>query len=246
MPKRLTKNTTQTIGGAIALIVLMCAGMFLYGRWDLKRFKESLKELHEVSPMTISQTEKVANTHFKEAAPAEITAPKPLTQPHSADPGPKEPEMEALSIEILDALMDELFSSEMEHSETEAAGVQRGSLEEEEIPRANELQEEVDSASGFASLISALESANDIGEGSSTDVTIVVQMLKRSERGPVAVDDLITMMEAWLRIQPNAPPVPPEVNETRDFLTNMLSRLRADKEESLQSGKKKTYTLHVY
>ena len=70
-------------------------------------------------------------------------------------------------------------------------------------------------------------------------------MLKRAAKGPVAVDDLITMMEAWLRIQPNTPHVQPEINETRDFLTNMLSRLRAEKEKSLQSGKEIKHPIRI-
>ncbi len=49
MNKRLTKNISQTIGGVLALVSLMCAGMFLYARWDLKRFKLSLKEPPEIS-----------------------------------------------------------------------------------------------------------------------------------------------------------------------------------------------------
>ena len=246
MNKRLTKNIFQTIGGVLLLITLMCAGLFLYARWDLKRFKELLKESPEVSPIAISQTKIMANTHPKAAGPAEITTPKPLTQYHIADPEPKELEMETLSIETLDTLMDELFPSEMKYSETEATGVQRGSLEKEEIPWTDEFQEEMDNGSGFASLISALESSNDIGEGSSEDITIVVEMLKRAAKSPVTVDDLITMTEAWLRIQPDTLHVQSEVNETRDLLTGLLLNLQDYKEKSLQSGEEAEATFYVY
>ncbi|MYE91664.1 hypothetical protein F4X33_22010 [Candidatus Poribacteria bacterium] len=109
----------------------------------------------------------------------------------------------------------------------------------------SEEQVERDNDSGFTSLISALESRNDIVEGNSQDVAIVVEMLKRASTGPLAVDDLITMMEAWLRIQPNTPPVQMEINETRDSLTNMLSRFKTDREEFFHSGKEIKYTLHI-
>ncbi len=242
---RLTKNIPRTIGGVTILTILMCVGMFLYARWDLKRFEQSLEELPEVSPVTVSEREEMTNTHAEEPLPAETTAPKPLTQHHIADLEPEELEIETPSLEPLDVLMDELSLSEMKYSETEAASVQRESLEKEEIPWTDEFQAEIDNGSGFASLISALGSRDDIGDGSSEDVTVVVEMLKRAAKGPVAVDDLITMMEAWLRIQPNTPHVQPEINETRDFLTNMLSRLRADEEEFLQSGKETKYTLRI-
>ena len=184
----------------------------------------------------------MTDTPAEEQPPVETT-PEPLTHYYIADSDPEELEMETPSLEPFNAVMDELSLSEMEYPE--AAGLQRESLEKEEIPWTEEFQAEIGNGSGFTSLISALESRNDIVDGNSQDVVTVVEMLKRASKGPLAIDDLITMMEAWLRIQPNTPQVQMERNETRDFLTNMLSRLRTDREEFLQSGKETKYSLRI-
>ncbi len=244
MNTKLTKNLLQTISGVLALIILMCAGMFLYARWDLKRFKESIGEPSEVSPMTVSQTEKETNTHTEEATLAEIAVPKPLAQYHIADPQPEELEMETPSFETLDSLIDELSLSEVEILEEM---ITEENLEKDKVTQTDELQGEIASGGGFKRLISALESGNvDIGTGDPEDVATVVNILKRSTRGPIVVDDLITMMEAWLRIQPDTPHTQSMANENRDSTMKALLRLRALKEESLQSGKETKRILQIY
>ena len=231
MNKRLTKNIPQTIGGVLVLIILTCAGMFLYARRDLIHFKKQSK----VSSAAAPRTEKVANTHTEEPPPAEITAPKSLTQ-HNMELESDRLETETPLLETLDSLIDELALSEVEPSEAETVDVQGESLEEG-----------IDSRSSLASLISSLERGNvDIGSGSPEDLATVVEMLKRAVKGPMAVDDLITMIEAWLRIQPDTPHMQSEINETRYSLINMLSWLRAEKEKSLQSGKEIKHPIRIY
>lgn len=231
MNKRLTKNIPQTIGGVLVLIILTCAGMLLYARWDLIRFKEQSK----VSPAALPRTEKVANTNTEEPSPTETAAPKPLKQ-HNMELESDGLETEIPSLETLDSLIDGLALSEIEPSEAEIVDVQGESLEEE-----------VDSGTSLASLVSSLEHGNvDIGSGSPEDLATVVEMLKRAAKGPMAVDDLITMMEAWLRIQPDTPHMQSEINETRYTLTSMLSWLRSEKEKSLQSGKEIKYPFRIY
>lgn len=235
MNTRLTKNIPQTIGGVLVLIILTCAGIFLYARWDLKRFKESLEDLPEVSPAAAPRIEKVTNTHTEEPPPAETAASKPLKQ-HNMELESDGLETETPSLETLDSLIDGLALSEIEPSEVEIVDVQGENLEEE-----------VDSGTSLASLVSSLEHGNvDIGSGSPEDLATVVEMLKRAAKGPMAVDDLITMIEAWLRIQPDTPHMQSEINETRYTLTNMLSWLRAEKEKSLQSGKEIKYPFRIY
>ena len=231
------KNILKVIGAFLILIALMSIGLFFYARWDLKRFKESLGEV----PIIVSQTEKVTTTHAEEASSAEIVAPKPLTQ-HHIEPESKELGMDLPSLEILDSLIDDPSLYELELPKEEPTNVQSEGLEKEEVSWIDEFQEEVGSGDGVASLISTLES----GYGNSADVVTVVEMLKRSVEGPMTVDDLITMTEAWLRIQPNTPHLDSEINENRAALENRLARLRADKEESLQNGEEKKYMFYVY
>ena len=215
---RLSKNVPQTIGGILILIILMCTGMFLYARWDLKRFKESLEEPSTVSPAAAPQTEEVINTHTGEAFPAETTVPKPLIQ-HNIGLESDGLEMETSLPETLDSPMDKLALFEEDSSETDTADVQREYLEEA-----------MNSGSGLESLIPAL-----IGQvmesGNSEDVATAVEILKRSAGGLIAVDDLITMTEALLRIEPD-----PQ-------LQSMLLQLQNDKVKSLQTGKEITYTI---
>ena len=243
MNTKLTKNILQTIGGILVLIILMCAGMFLYAQRDLKRFKESLRKLPEVSPMTISQTGKEVNTPTEEATFAEIAAPKPLTPHHIEPKSSKELGMEVPSLETLDSLIDELSLSEVETLEEVIA---EENLEKDKVTQVDESQADI-GRSGAASLISVLESGNiDIGTGNPEDVATVVEIIKRSAKGPIAVDDLITMMEAWLRIQPDTPHAQSMVNESRNSVMKALSRLRAIREESLQSGKETKRIFRIY
>ena len=242
MNKKLTKNIIQTIGGVITLTALMCAGMLLYARWDLKRFKESLKELPEVSPITASQTEEEANIHTKETTFAEIAAPKPLTLHHIEQESSKELEMEVPSLEILDSLVDKLSLSELENLEEM---IVEDNFEEDKGTQVDEFQADIDRSS-VTGLISALESGNiSIGRGDPEDIATVVSILKRSTEGPVAIDDLITMLEAWIRIQSDTPHGQSMVNESRDPLTTALLQLRAKKEKSLQSGEEAKFAVQI-
>ena len=219
MNKRLTKNIFQTIGGVLVLIILMCAGMFLYTRWDLKRFKESFEEQAKVSLVAYPQLEKVTNTHVKKLSAAETTASKPLTQ-RDIELGSDGIEMETPSLETLNSLIDELALAEVELSETET-DVQGENLEGD-----------IDVGSGLESLIPVLTGQGDIEPGAPEDIVIIAEILKRSLGGPITIDDLITMIETALRIEPDEPQ-----------LQSLLLQLRNDREKSLQDGIEYMYML---
>ena len=220
MNKKLTKNIPQTIGGVLVLIILMCAGMFFYTRWDLKRFKESFEAQAKVSLVAYPQLEKVTNTHVKEPPPAETTASKPLTQ-HNINLEFDGLGMETPSLEALDSLIDELALSEVELSEAETVDVQGENLEGD-----------IDVGSDLESLIPILTGQGDIEPGAPENIVIIAEILKRSLGGPITIDDLITMIETALRIEPDKPQ-----------LQSLLLQLRNDKEKSLQGGTEKTYML---
>ena len=213
MNKRLTKNIPQTIGGVLVLIILVCGGLFLYARWDIKRFKESLGKQVTVSPVASRQPEKVTNTHTEEPSPAETIAPKSLTQ-YDIEPESDGIEMETPSLGTLDSLIDELALSEVELAEAETVDVQGENLEGD-----------IDVGSGLESLLPVLTGQGDIEPGAPEDIVIVAEILKRSLGGPIALDDLITMIEAILRIEPD-----------RSQLQSLLLKLRNDREKSLQDG----------
>ena len=244
MDKRLTKNISQTIGGVLVLIVLMGAGMFLHARWDLRRFKPSFEELPEVSPVTVSEREKMINTHAEKPPPAETTAPKSLTR-HNIELEYEGLEMETSSLETLDSLIEGPpfliegpLSLEIESSEKDIAYVKHENHEERGVKYTARFQEKIDNRGVLASIISSLEDSNvDTGSGAPEDLATVIEMLKRATKGPMNVDDLITMTEAWLRIQPTTPRIQSGVNITREALTYLLLRLQNYKEKSLQSGK---------
>ena len=216
MNRRLTKNIPQTIGVVLVLIILMCAGMFLYARWNPERFKESLEKQIVVSPVASLQSEKVTNTYVKEPSPAETTAPKPLTQ-HNIELEPDGIEMETPSLEMLDSLI-----SEVELSEAETVDIQKN-LEEDE---------DKDVGRGLKSLLPVLTGQGDIEPDAPEDIVIIAEILKQSLGGPIAIDDLITMIEAILRIEPDRPQ-----------LQSLLLKLRNDREKSLQDGIEYMYML---
>lgn len=200
----------------------MCVGMFLYARWDLKHFKESLKDQPKVSPAAVPQTKRVTNTPVKESSPAETTAPKHLTQ-HNIELEPDGIEMETPSLETLDALIDELVLFEVEQPSEAATDVQGENLEGN-----------IDIGGGLESLIPVITGQGDIESGAPEDVAIVAEILKRSlaQGGSITIDDLITMIEAILRIDPD-----------RQHLQPTLLQLRNAKEKALQDGLETTYML---
>ena len=185
-------------------------------------FKESLKEQPEVSPMASSWTETVTNTHIKKSPPAKTTTPTTLTQ-HNIDLESDGLEIETPSLEMLDSLIDELLLSEVEPSEAATLDVQGENLEGD-----------IDIGSDLESLIPILTGQVDIEPGASEDIVIVAEIFKRSLAlgGSIAINDLITMIEAMLRIEPDRPQ-----------LQSILLQLRNDKEKSLQDGVETTYML---
>lgn len=203
MKKKLTKNIPQTIGGVLVLIILVCGGLFLYARWDIKRFKESLGKQVTVSPVVSRHPEQVTNTYTEEPSPTETIAPKPLTQ-YDIEPKSDGIEMETPSLEMLDSLI----------TEAETVDVQGENLEGD-----------IDVGSGLESLLPVLTGQGDIEPGAPEDIVIVAEILKRSLGGSIAINDLITMIEAILRIEPDRPQ-----------LQSLLLQLRNNREKSLQSG----------
>ncbi len=233
----------KIICGLLILTILICTGIFFYTQWDLKRFKESLKEQPEVSPVTVSPREKLTVTQVEEAVlPAETVIPKLLIQ----RPDEFEIETEPPSLETFDSVVNKPVHSEVEPLNEETTILQPEELEEEEATWEGQFQQDIDGGSGFASLISILESDNVDMSGDSEDLATVVQMLKRSAEGPMTADDLIFMTKAWLRIQPDTRHVQSEINETRDSLRNILENLQDDKKKSLRSGEETKYMIDIY
>ena len=84
------------------------------------------------------------------------------------------------------------------------------------------------------SLIPVITGQGDIESGAPEDVAIVAEILKRSlaQGGSITIDDLITMIEAILRIDPD-----------RQHLQPTLLQLRNAKEKALQDELETTYML---
>ena len=147
--------------GLLVLTILMCVGMFLYAGRDLKRFEEqSLEELPEVSPVTVSRERRKWQTRTPRShLPAETTAPKPLTQHHIADLEPEELEIETPSLEPLDVSYGRTFSFWDRNIRKQRLLVYNVRvLRKKKSHGTDEFQAEIDNGSGFASLISALGS----------------------------------------------------------------------------------------
>ena len=122
-------NTIKTISWFFILTILIYAGVFLYVRWDLERFEESLAKLSIVSSELLLQL----------------------------DPEGLEREIEAPSLEAFDFLVEVSLFSEIELSEEKTDGLQNKYIQEEAITKADEFQVNIGGGSGFKGLISIVE-----------------------------------------------------------------------------------------
>ena len=191
-------NWKFTVGAAV-VIVALCVGIFLYARWDVQRFTESLgeppvpskreapteKSAGQVSPTPVSETTSVSeNPQQQEADSAQPMLDAETTDSVQLvlDAETTDPNAQELSEAELDALL-EMF-------EQQALSTLREAVDTDD--------EELDNTE----LVDAIEEAY----GPSPEVDVLSEVMERIDDGTTTLDNLIEMVEASSAIMPESMP----------------------------------------
>lgn len=191
-------NWKFTVGAAV-VIVGLCVGIFLYARWDVQRFTESLgeppvpserealteKPTGQVSSAPVSEITSVSeNLQQQETDLVESTLGTGTTDSGQLvlDDETTDPDAQELSDAELDALLD-MFEQQVLSTLREAVDAD---------------DEELDNSE----LVDAIEEAY----GHLPEVDVLAEVMERIDEGTTTLDNLIEMVEASSAIMPESMP----------------------------------------
>ena len=176
----------------VAVVILaFCVGVFLYARWDVQRFTESLGE--PPPPVVPSQREAVTEKVPEQVSPTpalEITSVSGDLQTHEENSIPL-----TLDIETTDPEAKELSDAELD-----------ALLETFEQQALSTLREAVDAEDEKFDDNTELVDAIEEQYGPSPEIDVVAEAMKRIDEGTTTLDNLIEMMEASSTIMPENMP----------------------------------------
>ena len=209
----LEKVNMRLLGGAFVVVVLLCAGIYFYAEWSNKRFASELGELTQVT--TTSKTiPKSENSEILRVE--EETSVKPVGSAN------KDMSEEAIASESESTSDSELTNEDAPVEETEMA---ESAAEFDVAPllSAFGIPEEVRTLLDEGTDEADFEKAETylIGEyGQSPEVAAaILDRLKQMSGGPVELDELTGLFEAWIQV------LPEEDRETRRQLMGVLTQL---------------------
>ena len=220
---------------SLLLTVLICGGFWLYTKWDLKRFEESLPKVVAVETLregTSAEQAELAEDITDTQAPA--VSPPPLFE---ADTGRSEPDMSESSasavVENISPPVEDPLALFLEFTETdEADGLSSGDSTDvsQDAPYDQEFV-----AAGFddynASLgtnpeyaYQRLDEAFREQYGDDPDVGSLVEYVRLSNEGPVTPDTALAYQEVIRRLVSKVSP--PEALESLDTHLDTLIELQ--------------------
>ena len=208
----LERFNMKMLGGAFVIVVLLCAGIYFYAERSNKRFAAELGE----PPQVTTSSEPVLKTESSKVSSVEQTTPvKPL---------------ELVNKDV----SKDTVASESEHGDTSEPinedvpvkenGIAESAAEFDPTPllSAFGLPEEVSTLLDEGTGEEDFQKAETylIGEyGQSPEVTAILDRLKQMSGGPVELDALTGLFEAWIQV------LPEEDRETRRQLMGALTQL---------------------
>ena len=202
----------KMLGGAFVIVVLLCAGIYFYAEWSNKRFASELGV-----PSQLTATSKpAAETESDEVSPVEertLNEPQKFVNDEvSEDAVVSEPEL----VETSEPINEDVPVKE--------SGIAESAAEFDPTPllSAFGLPEEVstllDEGTGEEDFQKA-ETYLIEEYGQSPEVTAILDRLKQMSGGPVELDALTGLFEAWIQV------LPEEDRETRRQLMGALTQL---------------------
>lgn len=194
-------NWKFTVGAAV-VIVGLCVGIFLYARWDIQRFTESLSE-----PPVPSNREVLTEKS------AERVSPAPVSEITSLSENPQQQEAD-LEQPTLDAEMTDPDAQELSDAELNAL---LEMFEQQVLSNLREAVDADDEELDNSELVDAIEEEY----GHLPEVDVLAEVMERIDEGTTTLDSLIEMVEASSAIMPDNMP------EGTMSLLEMLYRARA-------------------
>ena len=208
----LEKFNMKLLGSAFVVIVLLCAGIHFYAQWSNKRFASELGILSQPTavPESAEKTENDAASPIAKAS--RVERPEFVNQDSSKDESATQSELSEVS---------EQMDAEEQGEETETSEPAAG-FDAAPLLSAFGLPEEV------TTLFEGGADAEDFEEaeaylveeyGQFAEVEAIIDRLKALSRGPVELDELTGLFEAWIQV------LPPDAQENRRQLMNVLAQL---------------------
>ncbi len=204
----LERFNMRMLGIAFVIVVLFCAGIYFYAEWSNKRF---ISELGEPPQPTVA-SESTVETETSEV----LTTLVEPTEFVGEDPNEDAIVSESESVDVPE-LMDEdvpVEATEVSEPAPEFDATPLLSafgLPEEVTTLFDEGADETDFAEAEAYLFEEY--------GQSPEVEAIIDRLKQLSGGPVELDTLTGLFEAWIQV------LPEEDRENRQQLMNVLTQL---------------------
>ena len=219
----LERFNMRMLGVAFVVVVLLCAGIYFYAEWSNKRFMSELG----VPPQPTVVSEPTVGTASEEisttlAEPVEFVSEDP-----NKDAVVSEPE----SVDVPE-LMDEDTPVETTEAPEPASEfdamplLSAFGLPEEVTTLFDEGADETDFEEAQTHLIEEY--------GPSPEVEAIIDKLKQMSGGPVKLDDLTELFEAWIQVLPESDQA--NRRQLMDVLTqlNQVKALGGDGEVSIE------------
>ena len=208
----LERFTMRMLGVAFVIVVLLCAGIYFYAEWSNKRFMSELG----APPQPPVASELTVETESEEVSTTLVEPTKFVSEDPNQDAVVSEPE----SVDVPE-LMDEdvpVEATELSEPASEFDAMPLLSafgLPEEVTTLFDEGADEADFEEAEAYLVEEY--------GQSPEVEVIIDRLKQLSGGPVELDTLTGLFEAWIQV------LPEEDRKNRRQLMNVITQLNQAK-----------------
>ena len=219
----LERFNMRMLGVAFVVVVLLCAGIYFYAEWSNKRFMSELG----VPPQPTVSSQSTVETETDQIS---TTLVEP-TEFVSEDPNEDAVVSESESVDVPE-LMDEDMPVETTEASEPASEfdatplLSAFGLPEEVTTLFDEGADEADFEEAQTHLIEEY--------GPSPEVEAIIDKLKQMSGGPVKLDDLTELFEAWIQVLPESDQK--NRRQLMDVLTqlNQVKALGGDGEVSIE------------
>ena len=208
----LERFNMRMLGVAFVVVVLLCAGIYFYAEWSNKRFMSELgvppQPTVASEPTVEAETDQISTTLVE------------LTEFISEDPNEDAVGSELEPVDVSELIDEDVSVEATEASEPESEFdatplLSAFGLPEEVTTLFDEGADEADFEEAEAYLVEEY--------GQSPEVEAIIDRLKQLSGGPVELDTLTGLFEAWIQV------LPEEDRENRRQLMNVITQLNQAK-----------------